>query len=605
MFSPHQLNLLDGGQYFINGAVLLNALTLADENPDLIPPTTVFTPAFTLNPCNPPVAGYLTATDNAGGYGVDKIYWRYAPLGSWSVYDGRDFFQLGDLWLEFHAVDRAGNTESTKSFRFDFYPETPPLPPLAPREPAPPLLQPVLARWLECPSSSSYRVQIADDPGFASPLVSLTVDNPLAVLPALTPGATYHWRIASFHDSCQNWSLPGYAGTFSVAGGPARARVFGDPELLHHTVVAIPYPNHDVKGLAAGNSHALMIGPEGQIVTFGTLLPELFEVPAPNSGFVQVSAGHDFSAALRADGSLAAWGQDQFGQCDIPEPNSGFSQVSCGGRHVLALRSNALVACWGDNSDGQCNPSTPLPLRAVAAGLSHSLALVQGSSGQVVAWGSNSYGQCNVSAPNSGFVAIAAGGHHSLALRENGSIAAWGSNVHGQCNVPEPNNGFVAIAAGLAWSLALRSDGSIAAWGQNQAGILDIPEPNAGYFEIAAGGVWNCALQAWDGVTAVDPGASDAPPLALGIARVTPNPFNLGTTLWLDVPRTDHLTLRVFDLRGRLVRTLWQGSLAPGQHPISWDGRDETGRPVAKGVYLARLTPASPGWETRKLMLTD
>jgi len=67
-----------------------------------------------------------------------------------------------------------------------------------------------------------------------------------------------------------------------------------------------------------------------------------------------------------------------------------------------------------------------------------------------VAWGHNAY----VPAQNTGFVAVAAGGYHSLGLRADGSVVAWGSNADedgnhaGQCDVPEPNTGFVAVAAG-------------------------------------------------------------------------------------------------------------------------------------------------------------
>ena len=58
-------------------------------------------------------------------------------------------------------------------------------------------------------------------------------------------------------------------------------------------------------------------------------------------------------------------------------------------------------------------------------------------------------------APNAGFVAVAAGGYHSLGLKADGSIVAWGDNGYGQCNVPAPNAGFVAVAGGLrrtAWA---------------------------------------------------------------------------------------------------------------------------------------------------------
>jgi alpha-tubulin suppressor-like RCC1 family protein len=52
---------------------------------------------------------------------------------------------------------------------------------------------------------------------------------------------------------------------------------------------------------------------------------------------------------------------------------------------------------------------------------------------------------------------------HGLGLRADGSVAAWGQNDRGQCDVPSPNEGFIAVAAGDYHSLAVREDGSIAA----------------------------------------------------------------------------------------------------------------------------------------------
>jgi hypothetical protein len=57
----------------------------------------------------------------------------------------------------------------------------------------------------------------------------------------------------------------------------------------------------------------------------------------------------------------------------------------------------------------------------------------------------------------SGFVALAAGGYHSLGLKTDGSIVAWGSNSNGQLNVPHPNAVFVAVAGGGHHTLGLKS----------------------------------------------------------------------------------------------------------------------------------------------------
>ena len=85
------------------------------------------------------------------------------------------------------------------------------------------------------------------------------------------------------------------------------------------------------------------------------------------------------------------------------------------------------------------------------------LCLVQSAlAGSIVGWGHNYDGQATPPVGND-FVAIAAGGEHSLALKSNGSIVAWGDNEHGQATPPEGND-FVAIAAGNLHSLAIRME---------------------------------------------------------------------------------------------------------------------------------------------------
>lgn len=82
-----------------------------------------------------------------------------------------------------------------------------------------------------------------------------------------------------------------------------------------------------------------------------------------------------------------------------------------------------------------------------------------------------------------------------------------------------------------------------------------------------------------------------------------PNPFNPATTIVFALPQAGPATLEVFDMQGRLVRTLWRGELAAGSHEMLWNGRDDAGRAVPSGGYLARLG-GSAGAIVHKMMLT-
>src|SRR3989304_452106 len=90
--------------------------------------------------------------------------------------------------------------------------------------------------------------------------------------------------------------------------------------------------------------------------------------------------------------------------------------------------------------------------------------------GAIVGWGAQVVG-VDLS---EGFVAVAAGGGHSLGLRADGSIVAWGRNFEAQTNVPAPNRGFVGVGAGRYHSLGLKADGSIVAWGWNGSGQTNV-----------------------------------------------------------------------------------------------------------------------------------
>ncbi len=85
--------------------------------------------------------------------------------------------------------------------------------------------------------------------------------------------------------------------------------------------------------------------------------------------------------------------------------------------------------------------------------------------------------------------------------------------------------------------------------------------------------------------------AGDAPQ-AFALKGAVPNPFNPQTTLHFSLPATGHADLRLYDVQGRLVRTLVSDTRPAGPNQARWDGRDDGGRSVASGTYFARLQAA-------------
>lgn len=91
-------------------------------------------------------------------------------------------------------------------------------------------------------------------------------------------------------------------------------------------------------------------------------------------------------------------------------------------------------------------------------------------------------------------------------------------------------------------------------------------------------------------------------PQPLSLSAVYPNPFNPEARVSLYLPKSGEVTLDVYNLRGQLVKTLYNGVLSQGTHSFSWDATDEHGINQASGIYIFRLS--NPGeLQTRRAIL--
>jgi len=265
------------------------------------------------------------------------------------------------------------------------------------------------------------------------------------------------------------------------------------------------------------------------------------------------------------------------------------------GQAYYHVAASALYG-WGDNTVGQAGPNSisgvpaVIPsthalqgrvVAAVAAGLTHSLALCD--DGTLAAWGGNSNGQLGCAHPDPSspvpvpvtmhgalqgktVIAIAAGADHCLALTADGLVFAWGRGDQGQLGTSSgtddrdqptavyvsgelANEAVIAIAAGTHHSLALTASGRILAWGSDSEGQLGngsfgaSPTPVAvemtgvlaGQFvtSIAAGGKHSMALDsggavyAWgsnaEGQVGNDSSSNVHSPAGISLANAIPN----------------------------------------------------------------------------------
>ncbi len=275
--------------------------------------------------------------------------------------------------------------------------------------------------------------------------------------------------------------------------------------------------------IGGGNQHSVLLCAPGQLRSTGLAMfgqlgngtTDATTTHVPVSmldGVERISVYQHQTIALRNDGTVWTFGYQvgTTGTFDaLPVQVAGLTNiidVAIGFAHAVALRSDGTVWTWGDGlfgqlGNGQMGPGTvsltPVQVSglsniiSIAAGGYHTLALRNDNT--VRAWGLNANGQLgDATLNNSAFpvnvigptaTALAVGNNHSLMLRSDGSIWAWGHNAQGALGdgttvdkaTPVPslaNTGFVSVKAGVDHSMAIRDDGTAWAWGYNAYGRL-------------------------------------------------------------------------------------------------------------------------------------
>ncbi|MDR2713480.1 MAG: S8 family serine peptidase [Clostridiales bacterium] len=286
-----------------------------------------------------------------------------------------------------------------------------------------------------------------------------------------------------------------------------------------------------VTAVASGSFYTLALNRDGSLWAFGyNLFGELGDgtviqrnTPVrvgTDNDWATVAAGRSVSAhslALKTDGSLWAWGYNSYGQLGLGEKTTcqltpapvgtdkDWAAISAGNEHTIALKTDGSLWAWGSNREGQLGNGVgsgeyPDPIRvgadsiwiAVAAGGRHTLAVKK--DGSLWAWGWNTTGQLGIgttaqsNAPvrvgsDNDWIAVSANREHSIALKTDGSLWAWGNNRYGKLGDGTEtqrlnpvrvgsDHDWAEISAGNDHTIALKRDGSLWAWGNNDSGQL-------------------------------------------------------------------------------------------------------------------------------------
>jgi len=81
-----------------------------------------------------------------------------------------------------------------------------------------------------------------------------------------------------------------------------------------------------------------------------------------------------------------------------------------------------------------------------------------------------------------------------------------------------------------------------------------------------------------------------------------PNPFNPVTTLYYDLPEDVMVNITIYDMMGRQVKTLVNGSQTAGYRTIQWNATNNLGEPVSAGMYIYTIQ-AGEFRQTKKMVL--
>jgi Tol biopolymer transport system component len=77
--------------------------------------------------------------------------------------------------------------------------------------------------------------------------------------------------------------------------------------------------------------------------------------------------------------------------------------------------------------------------------------------------------------------------------------------------------------------------------------------------------------------------------LSVNLEQNFPNPFHAKTTIGFQVPKTQHVLIKIYNLQGEVINTLIDADYQPGHYTLQWNGEDNRGQSVVTGIYLYQL----------------
>lgn len=276
-------------------------------------------------------------------------------------------------------------------------------------------------------------------------------------------------------------------------------------------------------------------------------------------------AGYDEPQAVAVDASGSAFVAGQTASPNFPISSGGYQRAKGGGTYdgfVVKLSPDARTLQYGTYLGG--NGEEYL----------YGIALNTAGKAHIVGYGTSTN------------FPVTTGAHDS---NPNGGYDAFVSRLSASGSALEYSSYLGGGGLDCARSIALRSNGDAVVVGYTASTGFPV---TGGSFDqsLSGGGTYYdgfvSVLTTGSGSTAVE----EAPPGAPGMTYAHPNPFLDRTTFGMVLAAPALVSVRVLDIRGRVVDDLGQKSLPAGEHRWTWDGRDSSGNDVGAGVFFLEVT---------------
>lgn len=251
------------------------------------------------------------------------------------------------------------------------------------------------------------------------------------------------------------------------------------------------------------------------------------------------------------------------------------------------IPGNYIVLAWaphyiGEYYDNVLNWANATPVPAVANQVTDGIdfALAEASRGPYRIRGIVRRGR--------GQNRTAAGNAVVFAMNENGVVASTITEPSGEFVMDElPSGDYKLMVDGVGMKTAYYGGATDA-----EAQTISLANGTSGD---------NVEINAEDVTTGISENGMGVPE-HFSLEQNYPNPFNPETTIKFNLAQKSHITLRIYNVLGQVVRTLVDKELEAGTYEMQWNGSDENGNRVASGVYLLRFT-AGDVVQTRRMVL--